>query len=120
MTEKTYTPEEAEIRRISELPDWRVEGDELCRDFKTAHWKASMLVANLVGYLAEAAWHHPDMIVSWGKVQVRLTTHSAGGLTPKDFELATEIERAVGWRPGEDSNLEGIPDDSQWQILADD
>jgi len=118
MAEKTFTAEEATGRLAEQLPAWRVEDGHLCRDFKTAHWKASMLVANQVGYLAEAAWHHPDMVVSWGNVQVRLTTHSAGGLTDKDFELAAEIERAVAWRPGEGSALEGTPADPQWRILS--
>jgi pterin-4a-carbinolamine dehydratase len=118
MAERTFTVEQAASRLAEQLPAWRVEDAHLCRDFKTAHWKASMLVANQVGYLAEAAWHHPDMVVSWGNVQVRLTTHSAGGLTDKDFELAAEIERAVTWRPGEGSALEGTPADPHWRTLA--
>jgi pterin-4a-carbinolamine dehydratase len=118
MSEKTYTADAARARLAQDLPAWRVEDDHLCRDFKTAHWKASMLVANHVGFLAEAAWHHPDMTVSWGNVQVRLTTHSAGGLTDKDFELAAEIERSVSWQPGEGSALDGTPTDEQWRVLA--
>ena len=46
------------------------------------------MLVNAIGYLAEAAWHHPDLAVTWGKVWVKLKTHSAGGITDKDFALA--------------------------------
>ena len=47
----------------------------------------------------EAAWHHADLAVTWGKLWVKLKTHSAGGITDKDFELARKIEEVVLWRP---------------------
>ena len=54
---------------------------------------------NAIGYIAEAAYHHPDLAVTWGKVWVKLKTHSAGGITDKDFALAKKIEEVVLWRP---------------------
>ena len=57
--------------------------------------------SNAIGYLAEAAYHHPDLTVTWARVTVKLMTHSAGGITDKDFELARRIEDAVLWRPPE-------------------
>jgi 4a-hydroxytetrahydrobiopterin dehydratase len=57
------------------------------------------MLVNIIGYLAEAAYHHPDLTVTWAKVWVKLNTHSAGGITDKDFELARRIEDAVLWRP---------------------
>ena len=57
------------------------------------------MAVNAIGYLCEAAWHHADLAVTWGKLWVKLKTHSAGGITDKDFELARKIEEAVLWRP---------------------
>ena len=54
-----------------------------------------------------AADHHPDLAVSWGKVQVKLWTHSAGGVTPSDMELAKLIEQTALWRPPSGSALRG-------------
>ena len=67
------------------------------------------MLVNTVGYLCEAAYHHADLAVTWGKLWVKLTTHSSGGITDKDFALARQIEDAVLWRPGPDSPLEGTP-----------
>jgi 4a-hydroxytetrahydrobiopterin dehydratase len=67
------------------------------------------MLVNAVGYLCEAAWHHADLSVTWGKLWVKLTTHSSGGITDKDFALARQIEDTVLWRPGADSPLEGTP-----------
>jgi len=60
-------------------------------------------------YLCEAAWHHADLAVTWGKVWVKLKTHSAGGSTDKDFALARKIEDVVLWRPAPGGPLEGTP-----------
>jgi 4a-hydroxytetrahydrobiopterin dehydratase len=57
------------------------------------------MVVNAVGHLAEAAWHHPDITASYAWVEVRLMTHSAKGITDKDFELAKKIEDVVHWQP---------------------
>ena len=51
------------------------------------------------GYLCEAAYHHADLAITWGKLWVKLKTHSAGGITDKDFDLARKIEEVVLWRP---------------------
>jgi pterin-4a-carbinolamine dehydratase len=64
---------------------------------------------NQIGFLAEAAWHHPDLSVTWAKVSVKLMTHSENGITDKDFELAKKIEETALWRPAEGSALEGTP-----------
>jgi pterin-4a-carbinolamine dehydratase len=118
--ERTYTADEIAQRLVGPLTHWRYEGGLLHRRYKTANWRASMQVANAVGYLAETAWHHPDLTVSWGAVEVALSTHSAGGITDKDFELATEIERVVAWRPGSDSALDGTPDEDPWRLFEQD
>jgi 4a-hydroxytetrahydrobiopterin dehydratase len=58
---------------------------------KLADFKAAMLYVGAVAYLAEAANHHPDIAVAWNKVTLTLSTHSAGGLTSNDFNLAERI-----------------------------
>lgn len=82
------------------LPHWCHEDGFIVRTYRTASWKGAMMVANTVGHLCEAAWHHPDMEVSFGKVTVKLQTHDASGITLRDLELALQIERVVQWQPG--------------------
>ena len=67
------------------------------------------MAVNAVGYLAEAAYHHPDLTVTWGRITVKLQNHAAGGITDKDFAVARRIEDTVLWRPEDDSPLEGTP-----------
>ena len=75
---------------------WRRESDAIVRDWKLADFAAAMAFVNRVAGLAEAADHHPDILVhGWNEVRLTLTTHSAGGLTEKDFALAAEIDRAA-------------------------
>lgn len=96
------------------LPKWRLEDGWIRRTYKTASWKSTLMVVNTVGHLAEAAWHHPDLTVSYAWVEVRLMTHSAKGITAKDLALASKIEDVVQWQPGsEGQGLEGTPQDDQ-------
>src|SRR5918999_433519 len=97
---RVYT--EAEIPgKLQELglDGWYLEEGWLRRKFTTDGWPTTLMLVNAVGFLAEAAWHHPDLTVTWGKLWVKLKTHSAGGITDKDFELAKKIEEVVLWRP---------------------
>ncbi len=106
---KVYSNEEVEARLKAELPRWRLEDGWIRRTYRTNSWKGTLMVINAVGHLAEAAWHHPDLSVTWGKVWVKLKTHSAGGITDKDFALAKQIEAARLGRPPEGSPLTGTP-----------
>src|SRR5947209_5482192 len=81
------------------LNSWYLEDGWLRRKYTTDGWPTTLMLVNAVGYLAEAAWHHPDLNVTWGKVWVKLKTHSAGGITDKDFALARKIEDVALWRP---------------------
>jgi 4a-hydroxytetrahydrobiopterin dehydratase len=84
------------------------------RKYKTEGWKGTLMVVNAVGHLAEAAWHHPDLTVSYAFVVVKLKTHTAKGITDKDFALATKIEEVIQWQPGREGGpLEGTPADDQ-------
>jgi 4a-hydroxytetrahydrobiopterin dehydratase len=113
MTTKEHAYSENEIaeRLARDLPHWRYENGWIRRKFKTHSWKATLMVINAVGHLAEAAWHHPDIAASYAWVEVKLMTHTAKGITDKDFELARKIEEVVGWRPGKQGGaLEGTPE----------
>jgi 4a-hydroxytetrahydrobiopterin dehydratase len=91
------------------LPAWRLEEGFLARTYTTGSWQLTLLLANAIGYLAEAAWHHPELILSYPRLTVRLQTHDASGITDKDFELARRIEAVVTWRPSPEDALEGTP-----------
>jgi 4a-hydroxytetrahydrobiopterin dehydratase len=112
--EKVYSEEEIKQRLASALPHWYYEDGWIRRKFRTAGWKATLMVVNTVGHLAEAAWHHPDLTVSYAFVIVKLSTHSAKGVTDKDFALATRIEEVVQWQPAKEGGpLEGTPNEDQ-------
>lgn len=109
--ERTYSNEEVAGRLSGDLAHWRHAGGALVRVYRTKDWRATVLAAGAVAHLAEAAWHHPELVLNYPSLEVRLNTHSAGGITDKDFELARKIEAVVGWRPGgEGGALEGAPE----------
>jgi 4a-hydroxytetrahydrobiopterin dehydratase len=73
--------------------DWRREGDEIVRDLKFADFAQAMAFVNRVAEAAEAANHHPDILVhGWNGVRLSLTNHAQGGLTEADFALAGQID----------------------------
>lgn len=111
-TERTYSDEEVSARLKQELPHWYLEDGWIRRKYKTSGWKGTLMVVNTVGHLAEAAWHHPDLTVSYAFVIVKLTTHSARGITDKDFALAKKIEEVIQWQPAREGGaLEGTPNE---------
>lgn len=116
---EVYPAEEIEARLRAELPGWYYEDGWIRRKYRTSGWKSTLMVVNTVGHLAEAAWHHPDLTVSYAFVIVKLVNHAAKGVTDKDFALARKIEDVVGWRPGreEGSPLEGTPDDPRFAYI---
>lgn len=81
---------------LAELSDrWRVVGtDRLEGDLVFPDFAEGLEFVNIVGAIAEAQDHHPELHLSWGRVRVILWTHSAGGLTEADFVLAARIDRA--------------------------
>jgi 4a-hydroxytetrahydrobiopterin dehydratase len=117
--DETYTQEEIEARLKEELPHWYYEDGWIRRKYKTSGWKGTLMVVNTVGHLAEAAWHHPDLTVSYAFVIVKLMNHAAKGVTDKDFELARKMEEVILWRPSAEagSALEGTPDDPRFKYL---
>ncbi len=98
-------------RLTGSLRHWRHQDGRLVRIYRTGGWKGTLMVVNAIGHLAEAAWHHPEILATYSAVEVRLDTHDAGGVTDRDFELATRIEDVVQWRPVAGGALEGAPTD---------
>ena len=117
--DEVYTEEEINQRLAEELPKWSYKDGWIRRKFNTSGWKSTLMVVNTVGHLAEAAWHHPDLTVSYAFVTVKLLNHAAKGVTDKDFELAQKIDEVVMWQPGSDteSALDGTPDDPRFKYL---
>jgi 4a-hydroxytetrahydrobiopterin dehydratase len=117
--DEVYADEEIVARLAEELPQWSYEGGWIRRKYKTSGWKGTLMVVNTVGHLAEAAWHHPDLTVSYAFVIVKLVNHAAKGVTEKDFELAKKIEEVLMWQPGKQDGLalEGTPDDPRFKYL---
>ena len=73
------------------VPGWENNGKEITRTYKFKDFVEALAFVNKVAGLAEAADHHPDIDIRWNKVRLTLSTHSAGGLTDKDFALALQI-----------------------------
>ena len=107
---KVYSDAEVQAK-IAEhgLTEWYLEDGWLRRKFNTDGWPTTLMLVNAVGFLCEAAWHHADLAVTWGKLWVKLKTHDHGGITDKDFALARQIEELAQWRPEPGGPLEGTP-----------
>ena len=80
--------------QLAQLPDWEVNATgELTRTFPQQNFMAGLLFVNRIAGLAEAAGHHPDVLLTYPSVTINLITHDAGGLTVKDFDVAAQIGR---------------------------
>jgi len=117
--EKAMPEAEVEAWLKSNLPTWRLEDGWIRRTYKTNSWKGTLMVVNTVGHLSEAAWHHPDITLSYAWAEVRLMTHSAKGITDKDLALAKKIEEVVQWQPATETGntLEGTPSDPRFAYI---
>jgi 4a-hydroxytetrahydrobiopterin dehydratase len=78
--------------RLAELVGWERRGEAIARVFERGDFVGSVQFVESLVEPAEAMGHHPDLEVSWDKVTVKLTSHSEGGLTAADFELAAKID----------------------------
>jgi 4a-hydroxytetrahydrobiopterin dehydratase len=83
--------------RLGALEGWRRDGDHIVLDRQLKDFAAAMAFVNTVADEAEAANHHPDILVhEWNRVRLSVTNHSAGGLTQADFDLAATIDALPG------------------------
>ena len=79
-------------QRLSELDGWDLEGQAIVKQFKRGDFSGAVALVDEIEPVANARNHHPDISISWETVTVMITTHSEGGLTAADFELAAAID----------------------------
>lgn len=102
------TPDQLD-EALKSLPGWEIRDGWLRRKYTTPGWPHTLLLANAIGYVAEAAWHHPDLELGYAQVVVKLQTHRVKGITHSDVELAQRIHDVALWKPDQASALEGFP-----------
>ncbi len=78
---------------LAKIPDWKRKNAVILRTFQFKDFPAAIKFVDAVAVAAEQAWHHPDIDIRWNKVTLALTTHDAGGLTQKDFDLARQFDQ---------------------------
>jgi 4a-hydroxytetrahydrobiopterin dehydratase len=91
----TKLDEEEIAARLGRLSGWQRSGDSITRQFSLKNFPSALVFVSAVGLLAEQANHHPDIDIRWRNVRLTLTTHDAGGLTDRDFDLASRIDGLV-------------------------
>jgi 4a-hydroxytetrahydrobiopterin dehydratase len=79
------------VGRLDGVPGWTRDGSSITTTVTRSDFRDALLFTGAVAYLAEQANHHPDILIQWNKVTLTLSTHSAGGLTANDFDLAAKI-----------------------------
>lgn len=94
---------------LQELSGWEVREGWLRKTYQTPGWGHTMMLVNTIGYIAEAAYHHPDFQVGYAQVTVKVQTHKVKGLTRLDLELAKRIDEVVLWKPEAGGALDGFP-----------
>jgi len=112
--------DESEINEYIQknLKGWSFDGKWIRKTYKTHSWKSTLMVVNSIGHLAEAAWHHPDLQISYAFVEVKLMNHAKKGITQLDFDLAKKIDEFITWNPKEEnSSLEGTPSDPRFAYI---
>lgn len=77
---------------LAAVPEWKLSGNAIARTCQFKDFPGAILFVNAVAELAEEAGHHPDIDIRWNRVTLTLTTHDAGGLTEKDFDLARKFD----------------------------
>ena len=89
--------EEAARPLLAQLDGWQVEaGHHLLKTYSLPDFAAALNLVNRFGAIAEKAGHHPDLLLSWGRVEARIWTHKIDGLTESDFILAAKFDDLVG------------------------
>ncbi|MFO7301472.1 MAG: 4a-hydroxytetrahydrobiopterin dehydratase [Acidobacteriota bacterium] len=81
--------------RLKQHPGWMLDGGAVAREFTFPSFPDAVAFVTRLGFDAEAADHHPDLVVSYRRVTVRWSTHSEGGVTEKDFAGVEQAERAA-------------------------
>jgi len=94
------TSDEA-LELLAELSEgWTIRDQVLRHRFTTPDFLSAFVLTTSVALLAEREGHHPDLLVGWGYLEIKLTTHAAAGLTRNDFIIAAKVDKAVAAKPG--------------------
>lgn len=109
MSEDKVLTEDQLQAALSELPEWEVRDGWLRRKYRTPGWPHTMMLANTLAFVADAAWHHPDLELGYAQVVVKIQTHRVRAITESDVALARRFEEVATWKPSEDSPLDGYP-----------
>lgn len=109
MTDDVVLSESELNEALQTLPGWEVRDGWLRRTYNTPGWSHTLMLANTVAYIAEAAYHHPDLSLGYATVTVKLQTHRVRAITASDTNLARRIDEVVLWKPGPESPLSGFP-----------
>ena len=92
---------EAVRKLLREVNNWKaVREHHLVKSFRFKNFKTALDFVNQVGELSEREWHHPDLALAWGRVDVKIYTHKIDGLSDNDFILAAKIDRLYASAPG--------------------
>ncbi len=99
----TKLSDEAIQQQLAQLAAWRVVDGQLSRQFVLPTFPSAIFFVDAVAHLAELGGHHPDILIEYNKVSLRFVTHSAGGITEKDFAMAHKVDelwQTLHWTPG--------------------
>lgn len=91
----TRLSEQEIMKSLTDLPEWEREGNAIRRKIKFNEYMDGIQFVNKVSEIAEEADHHPDIDIRYTRILFTLSTHSEGGLTKKDFELAKKIDKLI-------------------------
>ena len=109
MPEESRVDEAGLHDALANLPGWEVREGWLRRTYKTPGWPHTQMLAQTIAFIAEAAWHHPDLALGYAEVTVKLQTHRVQAITAMDLALAKRIDEVALWKPEGSSPLQGFP-----------
>lgn len=115
---EVFNEEQINEKLNKDFKDWTFDGKWIRKTYKTHSWKGTLMLVNAIGHLSEIAWHHPDLVVSYAFVEVKLMNHAKKGITQLDFDLAKKIDEFILWNPKQQGlSLEGTPDDPRFAYV---
>jgi 4a-hydroxytetrahydrobiopterin dehydratase len=85
-------PDDEIRQQLADLPDWALDDGKIAREYRLEDFRQAVAFVVRIAFEAEAANHHPDLDLRYNRLHVGLSTHSEGGVTAKDFDLARAIE----------------------------
>ncbi|HEV3402410.1 MAG TPA: 4a-hydroxytetrahydrobiopterin dehydratase [Acidimicrobiales bacterium] len=89
-------PDDEVRQQLADLPEWALADGQIVREYRLDDFRQTVAFVVRIAFEAEAANHHPDLDLRYNRLHVALSTHSEGGVTPKDLELARAIEALAG------------------------